>query len=92
MLGEIIATLEKKFSQQTFIDIENSLGTFVSEKIFKPIKNGQPFVVVGPRGTLQCLRDLGYRTFDYAIDNSYDCEKNIAMRWFKAITSINKIR
>lgn len=77
---------------ETFIDIENSSGTFVSEKIFKPIKNGQPFVVVGPSGTLQCLRDLGYRTFDHAIDNSYDHETLIAMRWFKAITAINKVR
>lgn len=77
---------------ETFIDIANCGGTFLTEKTFKPIKNGQPFVVVGPPNTLALLKELGYRTFDHAIDNSYDSEMNIAMRWFKLINAIKKIQ
>ena len=77
---------------ETFFDIEHNTGTFVSEKTFKPIKNAQPFVIAGPQGTLQCLRDLGYRTFDHAIDNSYDLESNHSQRWFKLITAVQKIQ
>jgi hypothetical protein len=77
---------------ETFFDIDNSGGTFLSEKTFKPIKNAQPFVIAGPQGTLQCLRDLGYRTFDHAIDNSYDLEPDHSQRWFKLVTAINRIK
>ena len=31
---------------------------------------------MGPAGSLATLRNLGYRTFDHAIDNSYDLETN----------------
>jgi hypothetical protein len=77
---------------ETFFDIEHNTGTFVSEKTFKPIKNAQPFVIAGPQGTLQCLRDLGYRTFDHVIDNSYDLEPDHSQRWFKLITAIRHIQ
>lgn len=77
---------------ETFFDIEQSGGTFVTEKIFKPIKNGQPFVVAGPAGTLQCLRELGYRTFDHAIDNQYDHEEDHSMRWFRLVVAIKQLR
>lgn len=45
---------------------------YLTEKIFKPIAVGHPFIVVGSRHTLQKLKDLGYRTFDRWWDESYD--------------------
>lgn len=45
---------------------------FFSEKIFKPIFALQPFILVGTRGLLQKLRELGYQTFDRWWDESYD--------------------
>jgi hypothetical protein len=57
---------------ETFFDADQSGGAFLSEKIFKPIRHAQPFVVFGCAGSLQTLRDLGYRTFDHAIINHYD--------------------
>jgi hypothetical protein len=47
---------------------------FVSEKLWKPILNAHPFVVVGTPGTLAYLRSLGFRTFDPMIDESYDTQ------------------
>lgn len=72
---------------ETYFDINNS-GTFLTEKTFKPIKHGQMFFIAGPAGSLQVLRDLGYRVFDSVLDNSYDLEIDATMRWTKLIESI----
>lgn len=76
---------------ETHFDADQSGGAFLTEKTFKPIKHGQPFVVVGAPGTLAALRKLGYRTFDHAIDNSYDLETNNTLRWQKIQKSIKQI-
>jgi hypothetical protein len=66
---------------ETLYTIDQSPGTFITEKTFKPIKFGQPFVIVAPAGTLAELRNLGYRTFDSVLDNQYDLIKNNTERW-----------
>lgn len=77
---------------ETHFDADGSGGTFLTEKTFKPIKNAQPFVLVAPPGSLQCLRDLGYRTFDSALDNSYDLETNNTQRWLKVKHTLQQIQ
>lgn len=62
-------------------DVDQSGGAFVTEKTFKPIKHGQLFFVAGGAGSLQVLRDLGYKTFDAILDNSYDTVTNHTQRW-----------
>lgn len=76
---------------ETLYDTGPSGGVFLTEKTFKPIKHGQPFVIVGPAGSLQTLRDLGYKTFDHAIDNSYDLEPDATLRWLKLLSTIQQI-
>lgn len=44
----------------------------LTEKTFKPIALGMPFMLVGTRGSLQYLRSYGFRTFDGIWDESYD--------------------
>jgi hypothetical protein len=44
----------------------------LTEKTFKPIALGMPFVVVGTRGSLEYLRSYGFRTFGNIWDESYD--------------------
>jgi hypothetical protein len=51
-------------------------NVFLSEKIFKPISNLQPFLVFGDYLTLAEMRKLGFKTFEPFIDESYDLEKN----------------
>ena len=77
---------------ETHFDADGSGGAFLTEKIFKPIKFGQPFVIVGAPRSLQALRDLGYRTFDHAIDNSYDLELNNTQRWIQLRSAIAQIK
>lgn len=45
---------------------------FVSEKTFKPIAVGHPFIVYGNKNSLKYLRELGYQTFDPYINEEYD--------------------
>jgi hypothetical protein len=76
---------------ETHFDADQSGGTFLTEKTFKPIKHGQPFVIVGPAGTLAHLRKLGYRTFDHAIDNTYDTIVDNTARWQAVLNAIQTI-
>ena len=77
---------------ETHFDADGSGGAFLTEKTFKPIKNAQPFVLVAPPGSLQCLRDLGYRTFDSVLDNTYDLETDNTQRWLKIKHTLKRIQ
>lgn len=46
--------------------------SFRTEKIWKPILAGHPFVVCANMGFYRDLRNLGFRTFDRLIDESFD--------------------
>lgn len=54
------------------LDVEDSL--FISEKTWKPIITGHPFMIYGTRNSLKYLKSLGYKTFEKWIDESYDTE------------------
>jgi hypothetical protein len=73
---------------ETHFDADQSGGTFLTEKTFKPIKHGQMFFIAGPAGSLQVLRDLGYRVFDSVLDNSYDLETDHTQRWMALTRAI----
>ena len=45
---------------------------FISEKTFKPIACHQPFIIMGNRNSMSKMREMGYKTFDGFIDESYD--------------------
>jgi len=45
---------------------------FLSEKIFKTIAMGHPFIMVTAPNSLQYLKELGYKTYEPFIDESYD--------------------
>ena len=44
----------------------------LTEKTFKPVALGIPFVIVGTKGSLEYLRSYGFRTFEGIWDESYD--------------------
>jgi len=48
----------------------------ITEKTFKPIALGMPFVIVGTQGSLEYLRSYGFRTFEGIWDESYDLEQD----------------
>lgn len=77
---------------ETFFDADGSNRCFISEKVFKPIRHGQPFVVFGTPYTLKTLRQLGYRTFDNYIDNSYDEIEDNTERFKRLIHTVGLIK
>jgi len=63
--------------ETTFVSIVTETLTqpktlFLSEKTWKPISVGHPFMIIGSKGTLKYLKSLGYKTFDKWWDESYD--------------------
>jgi hypothetical protein len=77
---------------QTFLSLIPETGfsnhsVFFSEKIWKSIRIGHPFIVIGNPGMLQELHNLGFKTFNDYWDESYDNVSNLEERVNK-ITSI----
>jgi hypothetical protein len=66
---------------ETMLDADGSGGSFLTEKTYKCIKYGQPFIIIGTAGSLSQLRDHGFRTFDSVIDSSYDTIKDTTDRY-----------
>lgn len=67
------------FSVVSETDISSSI-TFISEKIWKPIINLHPFIVIGSPNTLKLLHEFDFETFPEIFDESYDQEKNPSKR------------
>jgi len=44
----------------------------LTEKIFRPIACGQPFILAATPGSLEYLKSYGFKTFNEHIDESYD--------------------
>jgi hypothetical protein len=64
---------------------------FLSEKIFKPIAVGHPFIFVTVPKALEVLKTLGYKTFHPYIDESYDNEFDNNIRLKMILDEIEKI-
>lgn len=63
---------------------------FISEKTYKPIACLHPFIILGNKGSLKKLREMGYKTFKGFIDESYDDYEDYE-RFQAIINSIKKI-
>ncbi len=77
---------------ETHFDADGSGGAFLTEKTFKPIRHAQPFVIVGAAGSIAALRSLGYRTFDAAVDHSYDRIADNTERWLAVRAEILRLQ
>ncbi len=56
---------------------------FLTEKVYKSLTYGHPMIVLSTCGTLQALRDLGYKTDWCGIDPSYNDIKDNTERFYK---------
>lgn len=50
--------------------------SFCTEKIWKPIAMGHPWIAVTNAGFYRDMRNMGFLTFDSVIDESFDCIDN----------------
>jgi nucleoside-diphosphate-sugar epimerase len=65
---------------------------FLSEKIWKPIACGHPFMVLGGKGTLKKLKEFGFKTFDKWFDESYDNVDEMEIRSDMILDEIEKYK
>jgi len=63
----------------------------LSEKIFKVIAMGHPFILSSAPNTLQYLHKLGYKTFDPIINESYDTIESNKERMVAIVDQIEKL-
>jgi len=94
--GFDVTNNKKELYLDTYIHIvtETFFGNnvFLSEKIFRPISNFQPFIVFGDYGSLAELKNLGFKTFEPFIDESYDLEIDPKERFRKIEIEIAKLK
>jgi hypothetical protein len=64
---------------------------FISEKIWKPLYQFHPFIVVGRPHLLKYLREIGFKTFDWLIDETYDTIEDNDLRMELIIKEIKKL-
>ena len=87
-------------NKQLFLDTYISIVTetsfyidndFISEKIWKPLYQFHPFIVVGRPHLLKYLKEIGFKTFDWLIDETYDTIEDNDIRMNAIITEIKRI-
>jgi len=84
------------FSKLGFLNIvtETRMGTkmpYISEKTLKPIFVRRPFILLAPFGSLQLMKEYGFKTFDKWWDESYDNIEDHTLRFQAAYRSIQKV-
>ena len=63
----------------------------LTEKTFKPIAMGMPFVITGTAGSLEYLRSYGFKTFGHIWDESYDQEEDDFKRLDKIASLLKEL-
>jgi len=66
-------------------------GIVLSEKIFKGFCYKTPFIVFAQYGVLKLLKELGFKTFDWLIDENYDNEIDDKKRLALIFNEIKKL-
>lgn len=97
-LSEKVASCITDFHQRSYFNIIPMSSFYtqhnhleITEKFFKPIVNLQPFISLGEPGTLAMLKDLGYKTFDKWIDESYDTTLDDNARFIKVLEEVKRL-
>lgn len=65
---------------------------FFSEKTFWPVICKKPFIMAGSPHSLKSFRQLGFRTFDPFIDESYDDIEDPVDRLIKIVDELKKLK
>jgi hypothetical protein len=63
----------------------------LSEKIFKGFLYKTPFIIFAQHGVLKMLKEMGFKTFDWLIDEKYDYELDNRMRIDLVLSEADKL-
>jgi hypothetical protein len=85
-----------KYYKETYFSVVNETTyhegiPFFSEKIFKVMAIGHPFILSTVANSLPLLRDLGYKTFHPFIDETYDTVQDDSLRMTAIVDEIERL-
>ena len=63
----------------------------ITEKSWKAIYMGVPFVISATKGHLDTLRKFGFKTFENIIDESYDYEEDVDVKLNKIVSAAKEL-
>lgn len=72
-------------------ELPGEYGRFLSEKTFKPVIMQHPFIILNNPHSLVKFKELGYKSFSPYIDESYDDERDDALRMMKVVREIERL-
>lgn len=89
-LSQVVPTIVYNDTCYSLVTETNSVNNFnfYTEKIVKPIISGRLFIVIAGQHYLQNLRNMGFKTFNKIIDESYDDESDNEKRWAMAMEQV----
>ena len=71
--------------------IFEDVSIFLDEKVWKPIYNYHPFIILGCPNSLKKLREMGFKTFEPFINESYDIEVNPGKRMGMVVDEVERL-
>ena len=71
--------------------IFEDVSVFLDEKVWKPIYNYHPFIILGCPNSLKKLREWGFKTFHPHINESYDEEVNPGKRMGMIVDEVERL-
>ena len=88
-----------KFYEETYFSVVSETnyydflekGRFLSEKLFKPIANFHPFIIVSRPNSLEAIRSIGYKTFHPYINEAYDLIEDDVKRMIAIVDEIERL-
>lgn len=73
---EHVSKIYQNYFIEVIVETDPLSSQFVTEKTIKNFWLGKPFILFSGRGTLEYLRQQGFKTFGTVIDEHYDTIKN----------------
>lgn len=98
-VGEMCSDLFAKtrpFYQNSLISIITETNFYekevtLTEKSFKPLREKHPFIIVGAKGAIKAMHELGFKTFDAFWSENYDNIEDPQARMTEIVRIINQI-
>jgi hypothetical protein len=69
----------------------DDVSLFLDEKVWKPIYNYHPFIILGCPNSLKKLREMGFKTFEPFINESYDNEVHSGKRMGMIVDEVERL-
>lgn len=65
---------------------------FLSEKTWKPLLLGQPFLIISSAGYYEYLQSLGFKLYDEIIDYSFDSSEDVEFRIKSMVNQLESLK